>query len=25
MSTVVVADPRGVYLAGLEWVLRKAG
>ncbi|RJT41253.1 DNA-binding response regulator [Mesorhizobium waimense] len=25
MSTLVVADPRGVYLAGLEWVLRKAG
>lgn len=25
MSTVVVADPRGVYLAGLGWVLRKAG
>lgn len=25
MSTLVVADPRGVYLAGLEWILRKAG
>ena len=25
MSTLVVADPRGVYLAGLEWVLREAG
>ncbi|RUW61860.1 response regulator transcription factor [Mesorhizobium sp. M7A.F.Ca.US.008.03.1.1] len=25
MSTLVVADPRGVYLAGLEWVLQKAG
>lgn len=25
MSTLVVADPRGVYLAGLEWVLRGAG
>jgi two-component system nitrate/nitrite response regulator NarL len=25
MSTVVVADSRGVYLAGLEWVLRGAG
>lgn len=25
MSTLVVADQRGVYLAGLEWVLRKAG
>lgn len=25
MSTLVVADPRGVYLAGLVWVLRKAG
>ncbi|WP_246811654.1 LuxR C-terminal-related transcriptional regulator [Mesorhizobium silamurunense] len=25
MSTLVVADPRGVYLAGLGWVLRKAG
>ena len=25
MSTLVVADPRGVYLAGLEWVLRNAG
>jgi len=25
MSALVVADPRGVYLAGLEWVLRKAG
>jgi len=25
MSTLVVADRRGVYLAGLEWVLRKAG
>lgn len=25
MSTLVIADPRGVYLAGLEWVLRKAG
>ena len=25
MSTLVVADPRVVYLAGLEWVLREAG
>ena len=25
MSTLVAADPRGMYLAGLEWVLRKAG
>ncbi|MER8830140.1 response regulator transcription factor [Mesorhizobium sp. M0938] len=25
MATLVVADPRGVYLAGLEWVLREAG
>ncbi|MER8751480.1 response regulator transcription factor [Mesorhizobium sp. M1050] len=25
MSTLVIADPRGVYLAGLEWVLQKAG
>ena len=25
MSTLVVADPRGIYLAGLEWVLREAG
>ena len=25
MSTLGVADQRGVYLAGLEWVLRKAG
>ncbi|TRC93284.1 response regulator transcription factor [Mesorhizobium sp. WSM4303] len=25
MSVLVVADPRGVYLAGLDWVLRKAG
>jgi len=25
MSTVVVADSRGVYLAGVEWVLRGAG
>lgn len=25
MSKIVVADPRGVYLAGLGWVLRKAG
>lgn len=25
MSTLVVADRRGVHLAGLEWVLRKAG
>jgi two-component system, NarL family, nitrate/nitrite response regulator NarL len=25
MSTLVVADPRGVYLAGLEWVLQRAG
>jgi two-component system nitrate/nitrite response regulator NarL len=25
MSTLVLADPRGVYLAGLGWVLREAG
>jgi two-component system nitrate/nitrite response regulator NarL len=25
MSTLVVADTRGVYLAGLKWVLQKAG
>jgi two-component system, NarL family, nitrate/nitrite response regulator NarL len=25
MSTLVIADPREVYLAGLEWVLREAG
>ena len=25
MSTLIIADPREVYLAGLEWVLREAG
>jgi two-component system nitrate/nitrite response regulator NarP len=25
MSTLVIADAREIYLAGLEWVLREAG